>query len=308
MKRLYATSALAALLTAGAALAQEAKLEFKFAPGTYTSRSTTRMKQVVTVGAADIPTTVDISATTRYTVSPRGADGTVRIEEKPEAVTAKLDITGAGVVEFDSAKPDDNKPGAEPLLGIFNMFRAMSRAGYTLVLDKNNKASAVEGIEKALEAAGEVRDQVKEALDPAQLKRQADERYGVLPDKPVKKGDRWTRTLVQVMGGGRTFTSENFYEYQGTVEKGGKTYDKIAVFTNGAKFAKAASADDPTVITANDLKVDTSSGTILFDRELGRIVEQTTTLHVSGPMAITVNGMELTAKFDMTMDSTESVK
>ena len=59
---------------------------------------------------------------------------------------------------------------------------------------------------------------------------------------------------------------------------------------------------------ASDLKVKESKGTILFDRELGRVVESKETLQITGTITFTLNNNELPpSDLDLKMESTITI-
>jgi hypothetical protein len=123
-----------------------------------------------------------------------------------------------------------------------------------------------------------------------------------LPEKPVKVGDRWQRTEVMDIGSGQTLTYEVYYEYAGTVEKAGKTLDKIAILAGEVKYA-VADGPLPFKVTSSDLKVDSSMGYLLFDRAAGLIVELNDRQKISGPLTLNINGMDLPSTVELTLES-----
>jgi hypothetical protein len=308
MKRYRSLVLLPALLLAGAALAQETKLEFKLVPGTFRTHSTSHVDQVLTIMGQAVPTKSDSTSVTRVTIGPRAADGTVRLEQKTESIAAKIQLPN-GTLTFDSAKPEATKADNEMLNALADILKASASASYTVVLGKDNRAVSVDGVDKVLaEAPESVRPGLKDELSIDAIKHATNQAYSLFPDKPVKKGDRWMRETVTRIGGGQTLTFENFYEYQGTVEKGGKTFDKISVFTNSVKYAISAPAGSMVDVKDSDLKIDSSSGTLLYDRELGRVVESTSTVHIVGAMTLSVNNMDLGTKIDLTMEQSSAIK
>ena len=61
-------------------------------------------------------------------------------------------------------------------------------------------------------------------------------------------------------------------------------------------------------MTKSDLKVESSEGTILFDREAGRVVESRGKLHVKGSMTLSAGGQELPGELDITMETTSELQ
>ena len=59
----------------------------------------------------------------------------------------------------------------------------------------------------------------------------------------------------------------------------------------------------PLKVKSSELKITSSDGTILFDREKGAIVESTSKMRSEGDKKTEINGMELPAKLDLTIES-----
>jgi hypothetical protein len=307
MQARFLTAGLLALGIATAAHAQ-ATLERKLTPGKATVTSTTKVHQLLSIAGQEVPVDVESTSTSTVTTGSRGADGAARIVHKTDATKFNLSVQGMKI-EFDSARPDGAKADNQMFQAILDGLKGMIGAELTYVYDKNNKVVAVEGADKVLAALPESsRMALKDQLDPERIKLQANQELGVLPDGPVKQGDRWKRTETRDLGSGQKLDSEVYYEYLGTVEKNGKTYDKIGMFVESVKFGIAEDAPIPIKLVSSDLKAEASSGTILFDRELGTVVESTSSLRVTGPMVLSVMGMELPAKLDLTMEGQSTSK
>jgi hypothetical protein len=148
-----------------------------------------------------------------------------------------------------------------------------------------------------------VGEDYRSQFDPEKRKKAAESERGTLPDKPVKPGDSWTHTGETDIGGGQTLTLETRYEYAGAEEKGGKTLEKITLKTTSASYAMDPNAKSPLKIKSSELKVASSEGSILFDREKGAIVESASKLRLTGDMKTEIKGMELPAKLDLTIEN-----
>jgi hypothetical protein len=306
MKHAAVASATLALCLASAALAQ-VKLEFKHPEGKTTTVTTSKSHQVLTIAGMDVETDAESVTTSSATVEKPLPDGSVKIHEKVEAMTMTLNLPGAMKVTYDSKMPDA-KSDVPAIQAILDGLRAMDGKTYTLVVGKDHRVTRVEGVQQIIETAPAAAvDELKRSLDPEKLKRQTHQAYAVLPDKPVNKGDKWIRTEVSDIGGGQTLTFQKYYEYQGTVEKGGKTLEKIGFYIDSVSYALDPNGAIPVKVVNSDLKVGFSSGTLLFDRDAGQIVETTSTIRMSGPMTFSVNGVELPGKVDLTIES-NSVK
>jgi len=301
MKRLLPLSGLLTLCLASAALAQT-RLELKHHEGTVRTVSSSKVHQVLTLAGMDIPTDAETTATIAYTVEKPQPDGTLRVRVKTEAMVMHLKLPGI-TADYDSSKPDVKNDNPQ-IDAILDQFRAMKGVEYTLVYGKDGKASGVEGTDKILAAAPPaVAAALKQQLDPATVIRVANQELAVLPDGPVKKGEQWRRMEFTPIGGGQSLTLERFYEYQGPTKRGGKTLEKIGINTGAVSYAQDPGAQSLFKVLNSDLKVGTSLGTVLFDREAGEIVESSETLQVLGPMMFSVNGMEIPGRVDLTMET-----
>jgi hypothetical protein len=200
---------------------------------------------------------------------------------------------------FDSSDPDKKADNAvlEPVLEVL---RIAAKSKTTTLIDKNNKIKSVEFSDNPAEKVG---DDYKSQFDPEKRKKAAENELGVLTDKPVKPGDSWTHTSETDIGGGQMLTLETRYEYVGTEEKGGRKLDKITLKTTGVAYAMDPNSKSPLKIKSSDLKVSSSEGTILFDRQTGAIFESSSKLRIEGDMKTEINAMELPAKLDLTIEN-----
>ncbi len=128
-----------------------------------------------------------------------------------------------------------------------------------------------------------------------------------MPTEPVNKGDSWQRAQSANLGAGQIMTFQNKFTYEGTVEKNGKTLDKITLKTLSVDFALQDSPL-PLQLKGSALKATESDGTILFDRVLGQVVETTSSIRIEGEITFSVNNMDLPAKLDLKMQSSVVVK
>jgi hypothetical protein len=56
-------------------------------------------------------------------------------------------------------------------------------------------------------------------------------------------------------------------------------------------------------VTKSDLKVESSAGTILFNREGGHVVSAKGKIHIKGPMTFTAAGQEIPGELDLTIET-----
>jgi hypothetical protein len=211
-----------------------------------------------------------------------------------------------GDVTYDSANPPAKKSD-NPLIAMFEeVFRVMTDMAYTVVLDKDNKVAAVEGAEKIQEKAGELDPMVAKLLkgqvEADKFKHDFEQRVGSFPTILVRQGEPWERTEVMELGAGQTFTFKKRYEYVGTVEQDGATLDRIDVKVLSVAYAIDPNADEQVKVNNSDLKVESTDGSILFDRKAGVAVDRKSVTRIKGEMTLLAGGMDLPAKLDLTLD------
>jgi hypothetical protein len=290
----------------------QVKLEYKFPEGKkLTYKSTTKMQQTLTINGMEIPTTVDSTTVTSQAIGKRRDDATLPVENKTESMRVELSSFGDVHLTFDSAEPNAKIEDARvAFLG--EVFKLSSEAVHTVVLDAKNKVKAIEGVEKTLEKASKLDEKaqglIRGQLDADKIKAQFDQTHGNLPDVLARPGETWERTETTEIGGGQKLTYRRKYEYVGTEKKGDKTLDKITVKAIEVKYSMDPAAESPLKVIKSDLKVESTDGTILFDREAGCVVEAKGKTQIKGPTTFSVNDMELPGEIDLTMESTTQLQ
>ncbi|MGV3724257.1 MAG: hypothetical protein ACO1SX_25460 [Actinomycetota bacterium] len=295
------------VLTLGLATAAGAQVSLQLKPqeGKAVYTSTMKAVQTLTIAGMDVPTEANVTTYTTLTGGKPAADGTQRVEEKTDRYVVKLAIPGGGL-NLDTDKPEAAKVDQAALQPLADGLKALKGSAYTVVF-RGPKVSGVEGLDTVV---GKLPAGAAETLEltPTVITRDWQQRLDSLPGKDVKKGDTWTRSEVVSLGGGQQMTFDTQYEYQGTVEKDGRTLDKVGILFTGVKYAIDPNAPSPLKVVSSDLKVESSFGQYLLDREKGLVVERSTTTRVAGPMSFEVNGMQLGGKVDLTLELGVSVK
>jgi hypothetical protein len=106
----------------------------------------------------------------------------------------------------------------------------------------------------------------------------------VLPKDPVKNGHSWTQEVKMKLPFGKV-TGKTKYTYEGTIDKNGKTLDKIGIIP---EFKIEANPD-----TGIEIKVKESKGKgyTLFDNANGRVIESTNEMTMQ--MELEIQGMTI---------------
>jgi hypothetical protein len=278
----------------------QVKLERKYVEGSkFASQSEAKTVQVLTIAGMAFETDSKQFSITQGSVGQRSAEGDLPIVSKIENMQIDLALPGGIKLAFASTDPD-KKADIPELQKLLDYWRAASKATWTMVLDRNNEVKSVDEKQDLIDAVGE---EYKSQLSSDYRKKLLRQEFARLPDKPVSKGDTWERTAEYDLGGGQILTLQKRYEYAGTVEKDGKTYDKIVAVTTAVTYAMDPNAKSPLKVTGSELKPTESSSEILFNRAEGYVAESQDKVRIEGSLKLTINGMELPGKLDLTIGS-----
>ena len=284
----------------------QVSLAYKYPEGEATkNRTVVKTHQVLTLAGNDIATDSDQTIVTSLAVGKRDGDGNLPVVQKVESLRAQLSLPGGLSVSFDSANPDAKIDNPQ-LAFLGDVFRASSGLSFTVVLDAKDGAKAVEKIESRLvkfdDLDPKAKELVKGEFDAERLLKQFRQAHANLPEILVRVGEPWDLTESSALGGGQTLTFKNRYEYRGTVEHDCCTLDKIDVKAREVTYEMAADSPSPLKLDKSDLKIESSGGTILFDRKRGLIVERKDVTRIKGEMTFKAGEVELPATLDLTLD------
>lgn len=282
-----------------ASAAADVKLERKYIPGTSsTSHTSHTATQTLTLAGMDIDTVSTRFVIVTQKVGERKEDGTLPVTGQIDKLQLDVKLPGGNSLQFDSGDPKKMSENAD-LERVLGLLRVIARTKWTVAFDKDNK---VQSFEYADNPADMVDDMFKSQFDPAKRKQAAVKEQGILPDKPVKPGDTWTNTTEHDLGGGQMLVFQTRYEYLGTEEQGGKTLDKISTKATDVSYSLDPNAKSPFQLKESAMKIDSSDGTLLFDREKGAIVQAISKTAVLGTLTLTINGMDFPGKLDLKLD------
>ena len=98
------------------------------------------------------------------------------------------------------------------------------------------------------------------------------------------------------------------FAYKGTTTVAGTEVHLIEMKVTAAELSQDANANTPVKITGSDLKVESSSGKILFDNKRGLVTQSELKFRLVGELKLDINGMELPGKLDLSIDINETSK
>jgi hypothetical protein len=293
------------LLSISSSAYSQVRLEHKLQEGTsHTTSLSSTIDQKLVIAGMDTQTNVETTTTSKLTIGKRDGLGMLRAQEKVESLQVNMSAQGLQYT-FDSANPD--KKGDSPLEFLRDIHKGLLGSVSTIVYDKDNRVHAVETDQNLLASLPEAaKEMVKGQLDPEELKTKANQDIDQLPTEPVSKGDTWVRTENANFGAGQVMTFQTEYTYQGTIEKDGRTLDKITSKILTVMFTLQANSPLPFKLKGSELKATETEGTLLFDRAKGQIVESSSANRITGDIGFTVNDMDLPSKLDLKMKVTAS--
>lgn len=292
-RRLFLFS-LALSLICSTALAQ-VTLTRKFNEGdVYTTKTTVKTDQKLTIAGQDGGTSSSTALEQKTSIGKRDAEGKLPLSVDTNILSSEITLPGGIKIKFDGKDPEaKNDAAGNPLAElVWDKIKANSKMKTTLVLGKDNVVTDVQGLKP------------ESGINPDDVKAEFAEQLKTLPSKPIAKGDSWEQEVKVNLGQGQIFTLKRKYTYEGEEAKSTvSSTRKVQKITAVDSAVNYSAKEGPFKVTKSDLKVDESKHTILFDAEAGREIESSSTLRVSGKIALSVNNMELDGDLDLTMSS-----
>jgi len=223
------------------------------------------------------------------------------IKQVIEGVKMRIEI-GGQPIEYDSTTTKEG--GTSSALGDF--FKALVKSEFRLTLDKDFKVIKIEGrdefVKKLTAANPQMEALLKQILNDDALKQMADPTFAAVPNASKKKGDSWEKTTNLDMGPIGKYENKYKYTYDGkSTTKDKEKFDSIKVETTlGYKppDEKAAGGGLPFKIKSADLASKNAKGTILFDPDKGRVVEQEMEVELNGKLTIEIGGQSTVVTLD----------
>jgi Family of unknown function (DUF6263) len=230
------------------------------------------------------------------------------IKQTIEGVKMRIEI-GGQPIEYDSTTTKEG--GTSSALGDF--FKALVKSEFRLTLDKDFKVTKIEGREEFVKKLTAANPQMEKLLtlilNEDALKQMADPTFAAVPNAAKKPNDSWEKTTKLDMGPIGTYENKYKYTYEGKSKtKDKEKLDSIKVETTlGYKPPDEKNAGVgglPFKIKSADLTSKNASGTILFDAEKGRVVEQEMKVELNGKLTIEIGGQSTVVNLDQVQTTT----
>jgi hypothetical protein len=239
-------------------------------------------------------------------ISHRRPDGDLPIEIKVESLHTDYTLAGGIKLTFDS-KAAETKIDSAELVFLRDLFRLESTIQYQLLLDAALKVKAIEGTAKLREKAdgfksSVAREEFLKEVGDDRLKTLFGQQIQALSEAPLNDKQPWERSeLLEINGS--VFTVRQKYEYRGSEKKEKTTLEKIAFKVLDVKYEDDPANKLPLRMVKPKLTVESSDGTILFDREAGAIASRNLRLRIKGDMTYSAAGVEQTGALEFTLDA-----
>jgi Family of unknown function (DUF6263) len=308
-KSVVALFGIACLTMFGPQAAQaQVKLEYKFPEGKkQTYKTTSRVRQLLTfMNNMEKESVLRQTKIWSRSFGKRRGDSTLPIEEKVESLRDEYTFPGGMKLTLDSSDPKV-KIADQELAFLGDVFKLESTITYVVVLDGQAKVKAIEGtdqLKRKAESLGALiaREEFQDEIGTDRLTRKFEEGIHNFPDTLARTGEPWERSEILEING-KIFTVRKKYEYRSTEKRGDKTFEKISYKVLEIKYDQDQTGKLPVKVIKSDLKVESSEGTILFDREEGHVVNASDKIRVKGNMTYSGAGVDQTGAFDMNVDS-----
>ncbi|MCE9528270.1 MAG: hypothetical protein K8R36_19685 [Planctomycetales bacterium] len=285
------------LLLVGSVAFGQVTITRKFNEGeSYKTRTTSKTTQKLTIAGQDGGTTSNTVIEQKTSIGQKDADGKLPITVETSVLSAEIGLPGGVKIKFDGKNPDAKiDAGGSPIAElVLDKLKANAKMSTTIVMAKDNTVAEVQGVKAE---SGVSTDDIKDEF-AQQLK--------LLPNKPLKKGDTWEEAVKVNLGQGQIFTLKRKFTFEGEATK--STVDstrkvlKITSVDSAVTFS-VKEGGAPFKVSKSELKVDESKNVNLFDPEVGRTIESSSVLRVSGKIALSVNNMDLPGDLDLTLSS-----
>ena len=275
----------------------QVKLEQKFPEETkYKVEVEQKTTQTLNLAGMNLDTSSKLFSVETRSIGKRASDGALPIEYQVDTLQMEMSLPQGLSVKFDSSNA--NQKATNPLLEpLVDLLRTSATVPIKLQLDKSNRVTSASLPQPEFEKLSET---TKARFSPETLKKSIDRETAYLPDQPFKTGENLERTIEIDAGEGQAISFRIKYEYAGTIEKDGKSLDKITSKTLDASYT--VNGNPALQVKNTDLKVKDSEGEYLFDRQLGATHSRKSKVQITGKLTLVIANMEFPGDLDLTVE------
>ncbi|HEX5270957.1 MAG TPA: DUF6263 family protein [Gemmataceae bacterium] len=268
-----------AVLLVAAGLAQsaaaQAPVEWKLKVGDkFYLRTVTTTKQTLKALNKDVPQNAEQTVVLGFSVEEKVGDNFL-LKETIEDVTVKSDK--------GDAVSDPKIAGSVFLLTVSPKWEILKFEGYDKLVDR------LAGDDPA------VRQALTATLPEDVFKRTVREAMAFLPDRPVKDGETWERSVESPLGPIGTLRETRTYKMEGKEDVGGKKVDKIT-YTTAVEFKPGKKVENlPYYVISGQMEVKEGKGTVHFDPAASQLVQIKSDLKLVGRMVLSISETKVDA-------------
>lgn len=260
----------------------------------------TMITQVLTLGGQDIETNFEQLIQVSEVVGKQSDDGSLPVKQKFDTFRMQMGLPGGINVNFDSAKPDDAESPIPQLQEVIDLMKQIAKATWTVTYNKDHR---IDKIEYDGNPFADLPEKFKSEVDPERAKEAANQVFDRLPGKVVKAGESWKRTEKMNIGSGQTLEFEHEFTYEGPTQVGGKTLHKINQKALTVKYNMQGGNAQPVQISDSKLKVESSTGHMLYDPALGTLTHSEAKIRIAGTLTASIGGQDLKGELDLTIET-----
>ena len=202
-----------------------------------------------------------------------------------------MDVDGMGMnMSFDSDKPSADTAG--PMGVTAKMFTAMKGGKFSFTMNEKGEVGSVSGIQEMVAKmlsgnpnAEQMLASMQQTFSEENFKQNVQQSFAIYPDKPVKVGESWKKSMV-MQNQGMTIKSDNTYTLESV--KGDDAAIKVA----------SNLSSDSTAVQGVAIKVSgTSNGNMNFHVPTGLATSGKVNMNMD--MKMNAQGQEMPMKMDM---------
>lgn len=269
----------------------------------YTTERQVKVTQELVLGGMPVDTSVESNDRHQITRGEKDAEGNFLFVLAQKSSRTHIDFPGGMTIDIDTAA-DTAETNSPILQFIVDAAKATGKLKVTFAISPEGKVlRATADVPGLKTLSPESLAMVESQLSEESLRRDMQQEFDLLPGRVVKVGEFWNTTHVLNAGQGQLLTFARQCEYVGPVEHDGKTLHKINVKDTSIKFEIEAGSGIPLKLVDADLSIAESEGELLFDPAVGRIVSTKYRTRVTGEINFTLNGQDLPATLDLTMEA-----
>jgi hypothetical protein len=229
----------------------------------------------------------------------------VRSKTWLSAITVKEKTKAGALLEYKvesaSFQSDGARRGVSPLIPSEDLWAAKIKGcTFKITVTPRGKVAKFEGYEAFVQKLADKNDDSEKALraliTEEGLREDAEEIFSILPEKIVRKGDKWKRESSEPMPPFGSFKST--YEYVLESETGPEVAIGLAM---KMIYRSPSSEAELFKVVKGSLKGDDGKGTLVFDNEAGRLVNSHKSVLVRGELLLESMGRQ--TKIEFTSDN-----